>query len=147
MEFRKMVTMSIYVRQQKRHRCTEQSFVLCGRRQGWDDVREWHWNMYIIISEMDHQSRFDAWDRVLGAGALGWPRGKGCGGRWEWEGNRQEGQGSPNGGKRLQVPDIFISLKRQEETNQQYVFPSLYKFKRRFLLTCCVALTPGLTWS
>ena len=23
------------------------------------------------------------WDRVLGAGALGWPRGMGCGGRWE----------------------------------------------------------------
>ena len=34
-----------------------------------------------------------------------------------WEGNRQEGQGSPNGGNRLQVPDIFISLKQQEETN------------------------------
>ena len=35
--------------------------------------------------------------------------------RHHWEGNRQEGQGSPNGGKRLQVPDIFISLKWQEE--------------------------------
>ena len=34
-----------------------------------------------------------------------------------WEGNRQEGQGSPNGGNSLQVSDIFISLKRQEETN------------------------------
>ena len=34
-----------------------------------------------------------------------------------WEDNRQEGQGSPNGGNRLQVLDIFISLKRQEETN------------------------------
>ena len=34
-----------------------------------------------------------------------------------WEGNRQEGQGSPNGGNNLQVSDIFISLKRQEETN------------------------------
>ena len=34
-----------------------------------------------------------------------------------WEGNRQEGQGSPNGANRLQVSDIFISLKRQEETN------------------------------
>ena len=30
-----------------------------------------------------------------------------------WEGNRQEGQGSPNGGNRLQVSDIFyLSLKR-----------------------------------
>ena len=35
----------------------------------------------------------------------------------DWEGNRQEGQGSPNGGNSLQVSDIFISLKQQEETN------------------------------
>ena len=65
----------------------------------------------------------------------------------DWEGNRQEGQGSPNGGNKLQVPYIFISLKRQEETNWWYFFPSLYKFKRRFLLKCCVAMTPGFTWS
>ena len=39
--------------------------------------------MYIIIRETDCQSRFDAWDRVLGAGALGWPRGVGWGGRLE----------------------------------------------------------------
>ena len=31
---------NLYVRQQKRHRCIEQSFGLCGRRQGWDDLRE-----------------------------------------------------------------------------------------------------------
>ena len=35
--------------------------------------------MYIIICETDHQSRCDAWDRVLGAGALGLPRGMGWG--------------------------------------------------------------------
>ena len=40
MEFRKMVTMTLYVRQQKRHRCKEQPFGLCGRRRGWDDLRE-----------------------------------------------------------------------------------------------------------
>ena len=39
--------------------------------------------MYIIICATDHQSRFDAWDRVLRAGALGWPWGMGWGGRWE----------------------------------------------------------------
>ena len=39
-EFRKMVMMTLYVRQQKRHRCKEQSFGLCGRRRGWDDLRE-----------------------------------------------------------------------------------------------------------
>ena len=34
MEFRKMVTITLYVRQQKRHRCIEQSFGLCGRGKG-----------------------------------------------------------------------------------------------------------------
>ena len=38
--------------------------------------------MHIIICEIGSQSRFDAWDRVLRAGALGWP--------WEWDG---EGSG------------------------------------------------------
>ena len=40
MEFRKMVTMTLYARQQKRHRCKEQTFGLYGRRGGWDDLRE-----------------------------------------------------------------------------------------------------------
>ena len=31
MEFRKMVTITLYSRQQKRHRCIEQSFGLCGK--------------------------------------------------------------------------------------------------------------------
>ena len=35
-----MVTMTLYVRQQKRHRCKEQNFGLCGRRQGWDLLKE-----------------------------------------------------------------------------------------------------------
>ena len=69
------LTISLYARQQKRHRCIEQSFGLCGRGQGWDDLGEWHWNMYNIIYEMNRQFRFDAWYRMLGAGALGWPRG------------------------------------------------------------------------
>ena len=40
MEFRKIVTITLYARQQKRHRCKEQTVELCGRRQGWDDLRE-----------------------------------------------------------------------------------------------------------
>ena len=32
MEFRKMVMITLYARQLKRHRCKEQSFGLCGRR-------------------------------------------------------------------------------------------------------------------
>ena len=44
--------------------------------------------MYIIICEIDHQSRFDAWDRVLRAGALDDPEG------WDGEGGRgvQDGE-------------------------------------------------------
>ena len=60
MEFRKMVTITLYVRQQKRHRCIEQSFGLCGRGKGCDDLGEWHLNMYNIIYEMICQSRFNA---------------------------------------------------------------------------------------
>src|SRR5574341_786968 len=37
MEFRKMVTITLYERQQKRHRCIEQSFGLYGRGRGWED--------------------------------------------------------------------------------------------------------------
>ena len=82
MEFRKMVMITLYVRQQKRHRCIKQSFGLCGRGWGWDDLGERHCNMYIIICEMNRQSRFDAWYMVLGAGAMGWPRGMVWEGRW-----------------------------------------------------------------
>ena len=70
MEFRKIITRTLYVRQQKRHRYKEQTFGLCGRKRGWDDLREYN-NIYIIICEIGHQSRFDAWARVLRAGALG----------------------------------------------------------------------------
>ena len=39
MEFRKMVMMTLYAREQKRHRYKEENF---GRweKQGWDDLRE-----------------------------------------------------------------------------------------------------------
>ena len=87
MEFRKMVTITLYTRQQKRCWCIEQSFGLCGRGRGWDDSGEWHWNMYNIIYETSHQSRLDARYWMLGAGALGRPRGMIRGGK------REEGSG------------------------------------------------------
>ena len=34
--------MTLYPRQQKRHRCIEQSFGFCGRGRGWDSLGEWH---------------------------------------------------------------------------------------------------------
>ena len=42
MEFREMVTITLSARQQKRHRCIEQTFGLIGRGRGWDDLGEWH---------------------------------------------------------------------------------------------------------
>ena len=56
---------------------------LCGRRQGWDDLREEHWNMYIIICKTDDQCKFNIWSRALKAGALGQPWGMKWGKRWE----------------------------------------------------------------
>ena len=71
----------------QRHWCTEQSFGLCGRGRGWDDLGEWHWNAYNIIYGTSHQSRLDAGYWMLGAGALGRPRGM------VWGGRREEGSG------------------------------------------------------
>ena len=42
MKFRKMVTITLYAKQKKRHRYIEQTFGLCGRRRGWDVLREQH---------------------------------------------------------------------------------------------------------
>ena len=36
MEFRKMLMITLYAEQKKRHRFIEHSFILCGRRWGWD---------------------------------------------------------------------------------------------------------------
>ena len=87
MEFRKMVTITLCMRQQKRHWCIDQSYGLCGRGRGWGDLGEWHWNMYNIMYETSHQSRFNARYWMLGAGALGRPRGR------VWGGRREEGSG------------------------------------------------------
>ena len=62
MEFRKMLMITLYAEQKKRHRYIEQSFRLCGRRRGWDVSREQHRNMYTIKGETDHQPRLVAWD-------------------------------------------------------------------------------------
>ena len=38
--FRMMVTVTLCVGQQTRHRFEEQTFGLCGKRRRWDDLRE-----------------------------------------------------------------------------------------------------------
>ena len=45
---------------------------------------------------------------------------------------------------------FFISLssgRRKQTTSVRFLFPSLYKIKRCFLLKFCVAMTPGSTWT
>ena len=83
--------MILYARQQKRHRCKKEATELCGRRRGWDDMREQHWNMYITICITDDQCKFDAWSRALKAGALGQPRGMGWEGKWKGSLEKQDG--------------------------------------------------------
>ena len=58
-----------------------------GRGRGWGDLGEWHWNMYNIMYETSRQSSLDAWYWMLGAGALGRPRGR------IWGRRREEGSG------------------------------------------------------
>ena len=55
----------LFAWQQWRCRHREQT---CGRRvgrKGWDEWREWHGNIYIIICKIDSQWKFAVWLRVL----------------------------------------------------------------------------------
>ena len=40
LNIQKTKIITLYARQQKRHRCIEESFGLCGRGRGWDDLGE-----------------------------------------------------------------------------------------------------------
>ena len=83
-----MVMVILYAKQKKRHRCTEQTFGLCGRRRGWDVLREQHGNMHNIKGVTDHQPRLDAWDKCSGLVQWEDPEGSGRegGGRGDWDG-------------------------------------------------------------
>ena len=80
MEFKKMVMITLYARQQKRHRTDFWTL--------WEKARV-GWSEKIALKHVYYQ----VWNRspaqvgymrqVLRAGALGRPRGKGWGGRWE----------------------------------------------------------------
>ena len=71
-------------KQKKRHRCTEQTYGLCGRRRGWDVLREYHWNKSTIKGETDQQPRLDTWDKC--SGLVHWEDPEGSGGEGRWEG-------------------------------------------------------------
>ena len=65
MEFRMMVKITLYVRQQKRHRCIEQSFGLCGRV--WGMI----WQNGIKTSIISCKKRIASPDLMQDTGSLG----------------------------------------------------------------------------
>ena len=82
MEFKKMVIITLYAKQKKRHKCTEQNFGL------WEKVR-----VGCLEGTASKHVYYQRWNRspaqagcmrqVLGPGELGRPRGIGWRGRWE----------------------------------------------------------------
>ena len=63
-----MVMITLYARQQKRHRCIEQTFGLRGRVRGWDDLGEWH-AYYHVRNEVPVYVRYriqDDWGWCMG---------------------------------------------------------------------------------
>ena len=86
MKFKKTVTITLYVKQKKRHRCTEQTFRLwkkarvgCSERTALKQVYYQGWNR--------SPAQVGCMRQVLGAGALGIPREMG------WAGRRERGSG------------------------------------------------------
>ena len=66
MEFRKMVLMTLYARQQKRHRCIEQSFGLCWRESG-----GMIWENGIETCIISYKKRIASPDSMHDTGCLG----------------------------------------------------------------------------
>ena len=81
MEFRKMVMITLYAKQKKRHRYTEQNFGLCGRRRGWDVSRASKHVYYLGWNRSPAQA--GCMRQVLGPGVPVRPRGIGWRERWE----------------------------------------------------------------
>ena len=63
MEFRKMVMITLYAKQKKRHRLQNRLLDSMGEGEGGMFQEN---SMYIIYSETDHQPRLDAWDKCSG---------------------------------------------------------------------------------
>ena len=84
-----MVMITLYVRQQKRHRCKEQTFGFCGRGRGWDDLGE-----CIETCVISYKKQITSLGSMQSAGCLGlvhWDDPEGwCGG----EGRRGFGIGN-----------------------------------------------------
>ena len=66
MEFRKMATTTLYARQEKRHRCIEQSFGLCGRGR-WGMI----WENGIKTHIISYKKRIASPGSMQDTGSLG----------------------------------------------------------------------------
>ena len=89
-----MVKITLYARQQKRHRCIEQSFGLCGKGRGWDDLALKH-----VYYHMWNESPVQV--QCMIQGALGW-----CTGMTQRDGTgREEGGGFGMGNTCIPVAD------------------------------------------
>ena len=96
-----MVIITLYARQQKRHRCIEQSFGLCGRGRGWDDLGDG-----IETCIISYVKRIASPDSMHDTGCLGllhWDDPEG----WYGEGG---GRGVQDGGTRVHPWQIHVDI-------------------------------------
>ena len=91
--------------------------------------------MNIIICEIDHQSRFDSWVKVLRAGALRWPWGMGWEGRWE---------GGSGWGEHMYIHGWFMWIYSKNHHN--IVISFQLKFLKISRIFCSVSSTEQNTW-
>ena len=82
MEFRKMLMITLYAKQKKRHRCTEQSFGLWEKTRVWWSERTASKPVYYLWWNRS-PAQVGCMRQVLGPGALGRPREIGWRGKWD----------------------------------------------------------------
>ena len=108
MGFRKMVTITLYARQQKRHRCTEQSFGLCGEkaRVGWFER--------IALKHVYHHmwNRSPVQVRCMRQGAQGW-----CTGMTQKDGMGREMGGGSGWGTHVHPWWIHVNIWQNHYNN------------------------------
>ena len=82
MKFRKMVTITLYARQKETQMYRTDFWTLWEKvRVGWSERTALKHVCYQVWNRLPVQ--IGCMRQVLGAGALGWPKGMGWGGRWE----------------------------------------------------------------
>ena len=82
MDFRKMVMITLYAWQKKRHKYRTDFWTLWEKvRVGWSEITA---SKHVYCQVWNRSPvQVGCMRKVLGAGALGWPRGMGWEGRWE----------------------------------------------------------------